>query len=95
MYCRKCHEYELDGSLPKNMEQYVENIDPLIKTNVSVYEKRLEICENCSFLMNGMCRHCGCFVLVRAAKKNLRCPKPGEDCWEDAEVNNVTEEYVL
>ena len=95
MYCRKCHDFELDNRLPEYLDNYFNNTDSKIKCNESVYKKRLEICENCSSLVNGMCRYCGCFVLVRATKKNLGCPKPGGDCWKITEKHDLLEDRIL
>ncbi len=38
------------------------------------YDARLELCKECEKLIGGMCRVCGCFVEVRAAKKSVHCP---------------------
>ena len=44
------------------------------KTEETLYRKRLEACEQCDCLINGMCSKCGCFAEVRAAYKHNRCP---------------------
>lgn len=81
MYCRTCHEFEEDVRLPDYLETYVKNVDPELRTEETIYKKRLEICNQCSHKINGMCYYCGCFVMVRAAKNNQKCPNPTGDCW--------------
>lgn len=61
---------------------YVRNIPKELRTEDSVYEKRLGVCSECEALVGGLtCRYCGCFVLARARKVNQECPKPGENRW--------------
>ena len=45
-------------------------------------EKRMAeaLCKACGHLVNGMCELCGCFVEVRASKKNQRCAQSA-DIW--------------
>ena len=57
----------------KNLHQYIENLDEEIKTDKHTYESRLEVCKNCDYLSDGMCRACGCFVELRAAISSNRC----------------------
>ena len=58
----------------KNMYDYIENLNPDIKTETSLYEKRLSVCKECERLADGMCRGCGCFVEMRAAVTKNVCP---------------------
>ena len=47
-----------------------------------VYEERLKKCSACDRLAGGLtCMECGCFVLVRAKKKRLHCPRVGGAEW--------------
>lgn len=73
--CRKC----LTGELPEaeffqNMYSYTANLDEEVKAPAKLYEKRLSLCRECSHLLNGMCRLCGCFVEMRAAVSQKHCP---------------------
>ncbi len=46
------------------------------------YERRLAACRACPALSYGTtCRHCGCFVAVRAKFKDKHCPLPGGARW--------------
>ena len=57
-----------------HMKEYLSAIDDYIKTDKEEYEERLNICKECDSLINGMCKHCGCFVEMRAAVSKNYCP---------------------
>lgn len=44
------------------------------KANPELYEQRLSLCRKCDQLISGTCRKCGCYVELRAAKKDGFCP---------------------
>lgn len=74
-YCKQCLYQEISSdNYFKNMHEYIENIDPDIKTSSVEYERRLSLCKQCDMLINGMCRICGCFVEMRAAVRKNYCP---------------------
>ncbi|MBE6024606.1 MAG: hypothetical protein E7231_15745 [Cellulosilyticum sp.] len=73
--CKGCLIREIDSQKEyQNMFDYIERLNEEIKTNHQVYEIRLRICKECYSLMNGMCKHCGCFVEMRAAITTNSCP---------------------
>ena len=37
------------------------------------YRRRLALCRRCDQLLRGTCRQCGCYVEIRAAKREMRC----------------------
>lgn len=77
--CFKCLLKELsEDDYYKNVYEYIASLDESVKTPDEVYEARLAICLSCKHLINGMCGLCGCFVEVRAAKKNNYCAKSRE-----------------
>ena len=39
-----------------------------------VYDRRITICEACEKLSGPTCLACGCFVELRAIRKESRCP---------------------
>lgn len=73
--CKKCLTRDMpDSSFFQNMYDYIESLDEDIKVSEEEYERRLMICKGCEFLLNGMCRKCGCFVEMRAIIKIKGCP---------------------
>lgn len=72
--CVRCLYREMsDSQYARLLEGYIAHIPEEQKTPVSLYEERLARCKNCGNLINGMCRLCGCFVELRAAKIEQRC----------------------
>ena len=43
-------------------------------TPTEVQEQRLQICQQCPFLMVHTCQKCGCFVAFRVALPSKVCP---------------------
>lgn len=42
----------------------------------ALYEKRLKICSDCKHLdISGTCMMCGCYVMLRTALRDNKCPK--------------------
>lgn len=75
--CKKCLLRDMpQGEYFKNMYEYIQHLEPDIKTKEAEYEQRLQICKTCEKLQNGMCRVCGCFVEMRAAVAKNVCPAP-------------------
>lgn len=74
--CRRCLTRELYGQEEyfHSMHEYIENLDLDIKTADTDYELRLSKCKECDWLLQGMCRTCGCYVELRAAVKGNTCP---------------------
>lgn len=79
--CKRCLLKELSGDeYFASVYEYIQTLPPDQKVEDTVYENRLSHCKQCDNLVNGMCSFCGCFVEVRAAKKNSHCPKV-EPAW--------------
>lgn len=73
--CIKCLSSGLsDAEYFKSVSSYIANIPEELKTPEELYAKRLEHCKKCQYMMNGLCRLCGCFVEIRAASINSYCP---------------------
>ncbi|MBZ4646800.1 MAG: hypothetical protein JG777_2289 [Clostridia bacterium] len=48
----------------------------------NIYQRRLSECNSCPGLYYGTtCRYCGCFVQMRAKRKDRNCPYPGKSKW--------------
>ncbi|HJA68066.1 MAG TPA: hypothetical protein H9955_17455 [Candidatus Mediterraneibacter cottocaccae] len=77
MKCRKCLLRDMpEKEFYENMYLYIRNLPEDEKTERTEYENRLAKCRQCSSLLNGMCRECGCFVEMRAAVRVRHCPLP-------------------
>ena len=74
-FCRKCLLKDMpEDTYFKNLYEYIERLDEIIKVDKYEYNRRLQICTTCDNLVNGMCRICGCFVELRAVIKKNNCP---------------------
>lgn len=80
--CRRCLIREMadQDEYFRSLRDYIENLDPDIRTAVNLYEKRLAVCRECDMLLQGMCRKCGCYVELRAAVRKNFCP---QGKWQD------------
>ncbi len=58
----------------KKLQDYVDHIPEEEKVSDGEYERRLLICDSCEELRGGLCGQCGCYVAVRAARRNGYCP---------------------
>ena len=75
--CRRCLLKDLTkDEYFHSIYDYIQSIQGSERTPEEEYQRRLRVCQACDFLVNGMCRHCGCFVEVRAVKRGQHCPDP-------------------
>ena len=72
--CRCLLKETDEKELLENIKEYISGLGDDIKAEGELYKKRLSICEKCDKLQNGICLKCGCYVEMRAAVKNNRCP---------------------
>lgn len=75
--CKKCLLRDMAGqdAYFESLWEYINNMDMDIKAPASLYEDRLLVCRECDFLLEGMCRICGCYVELRAVVTKNNCPK--------------------
>lgn len=74
-FCRKClYGEEAVAKEFENIPFYIEAIPKERRAEEKEYQQRLLKCQQCNHLFQGICRKCGCFVELRAAKKDLHCP---------------------
>lgn len=73
--CRKCLFEQ------KEYLEYLEKVDFLIdqmeeeqRIDAERYKERINICSNCNYKVEEICTACGCFIKIRAAKKQKNCP---------------------
>lgn len=73
--CKKCLLRELtEESYYRTLEEYLAELDKERKASQDLYEERLAACKACDKLVNGLCRACGCYVEMRAAIGENKCP---------------------
>ena len=73
--CKRCLLREMaNEDMYHRIQRTIDAIPPKLRCSKGEYDARLELCKECEKLIGGMCRVCGCFVEVRAAKKNEHCP---------------------
>lgn len=73
--CKRCLLRGMaDEDMYHRIQRTIESIPESSRCPQDVYEKRLASCKECEKLISGMCRVCGCFVEVRAARKSEHCP---------------------
>lgn len=76
--CRKCLLREMDqNAYMESLYSYIARLEPGIKADETIYEKRLSVCKSCNYLNEGLCGACGCFVELRAviAQKCMSLPE--------------------
>ncbi len=80
--CKRCLLLETgDEVLYERIKRTIDSIPAEKRCGDDEYQKRLLLCKSCEKLIGGMCRVCGCFVEVRAAKKEAYCPQAGNKFW--------------
>lgn len=73
--CRKCLLQDVDPqAYQQKIRELVERIEPEQRAEEDLYRDRLTVCERCSYLQEGLCGACGCFVELRAATRRQICP---------------------
>lgn len=73
--CKRCLLYEMaDKSAYESIKSYIDAIPDDIKCDKDIYAARLAVCRECDNLLSGMCRKCGCYVEIRAIKRDGTCP---------------------
>ncbi len=74
--CKRCFLYEIAGK--EDVYAHVLRTRELLaakdKASDSVYDKRLAIGRECDSLLEATCLKCGCYVEIRALKKDATCP---------------------
>ena len=73
--CYKCLIEDMDDKrLAESVRNMIDSISYEDRTPAEEYNRRLDICKRCESLISGTCIKCGCYVELRAAGKNRRCP---------------------
>ena len=83
--CYRCLIEDLDDSkLAEAVKEMIDNISSEFRTPIEEYDRRLKICRECESLVSGTCVKCGCYIELRAAGKDQRCPDP-KNKWKNTE----------
>lgn len=74
--CKKCLIREIAGQEKtyESIKRMIEDMEPEQRADGAKTESRLGICKACDYLLEGMCRACGCYVELRAAMAEQECP---------------------
>lgn len=83
--CKKCMIPDFVDDKDRFVSTYLNQILPEDRIEDETYDCRLETCRKCDFFLNGICRLCGCFVVLRAAVKGQYCPSH-TDKWQREEL---------
>ena len=74
-FCRKCLLEDIDPEgIYREIREMAAALPEEKRTEESEYRRRLDICSRCERLGEGICGVCGCFVELRAAKRDRHCP---------------------
>ena len=77
-FCRKCLLGELnEDDYIRSLKDYISSYPQEKRCSDNEYRRRLDICKRCIHLSNAMCAQCGCYVELRALKKEMYCPDYG------------------
>lgn len=89
--CKWCKYIESlqNRNLEEELQRYITDMPEELKASDSVLSERLELCGACEFCYQGICRFCGCYVAVCAAKKGMYCPNPGKPKWKQSETDEI------
>lgn len=81
--CRICTSFDIDSeALEQQLASHIASLPEVQKVPPEIYESRLEICHACEAMRHGMCSYCGCFVFVRAIRKQMYCAHLKGKRWE-------------
>lgn len=72
--CLRCLLAESGRGELEKIQRLIALMPPEERASKEVYNSRLSVCGACDALADGQCRKCGCYVELRAAAKNARCP---------------------
>lgn len=56
------------------LDTYLGRMPEEERAEEALLQQRLEVCDGCAYALNGMCRLCGCFLVIRAAGRKSYCP---------------------
>ena len=74
--CRRCLLREMtdENDYYESVKRYRTSMPAKQRTPDAEYESRVQLCRACGFLDSGTCMQCGCYVEMRAARRDMHCP---------------------
>lgn len=73
--CKKCFLGVQAENYTQMIEKCLSMISPRDRTSEVQFAQRIAVCEECADFVTATCQVCGCYVELRAAKKNVHCPR--------------------
>ena len=73
--CPRCPEFYGDRQEEEEkIARYIGNIPAEDRVSGEEYQNRLAVCGDCGMLREGICGKCGCYVQIRALRREMGCP---------------------
>ncbi len=72
--CKKCLIGQEAGDYLALIEKNRAATPQKVRASDQVYDHRIQTCEACEKLSGPTCLACGCYVELRALRKDSRCP---------------------
>lgn len=82
--CRHCDQDpgQISRQAYQEMKEWLAAQPPEILVTDDLFNRRYHACKTCdSLAAEAICRHCGCFVVMRASIRMKGCPYPGHPRW--------------
>ncbi len=80
--CKRCLLLEsAQEDTHRSVQEHIEKIPARQRAGEAEYQRRLACCRRCDHLLSGTCMKCGCYVELRAAFANQKCPNTKARKW--------------
>lgn len=75
--CRRCLLQDMadENDYYRSVVRYRASLPRRLALPDDAYTARLNACRACADLNAGTCMQCGCYVEMRAARRDMHCPK--------------------
>ena len=75
-FCRRCLLEDMpdQAAMARSVRELIALLPDTLRAPEETRRARLEVCRACDHLTDGMCALCGCYVEIRGAWKQARCP---------------------
>lgn len=72
--CKKCLTMQQAGEYLALIEKNIAATPEKYRVTEENYKERIRLCEDCEKLTGPTCMACGCYVQLRAIRKDSHCP---------------------